>query len=193
MHGGTSGKAIVVTADDFSKAKDLLTVQLKQAISDETKAQTTGLKVLNDADVTIDAPISTAVVDDAADTFTMTLNGTLKTAGFKETDLQGLIAGYVNNKYNLDIVAEKLTVTYSNVKFDTAGNTLHMTVAVAGPGYTKVDEQKILADLLGKKQVQIESYLKSLPGITSANVLLSPVWVRSVPKNSEKVHLTVTR
>ena len=144
MHGGTSGKAIVVTADDFTKAKDLLTVQLKQAISDEAKAQTAGLKVINDADITIDTPISTAVVDDAADTFTMTLNGTLKTAGFKETDLQQLIVGYVNNKYNLDILAEKLTVIYSNVKFDTTSNTLHMTVAVTGPSYTKVDEQKIL-------------------------------------------------
>ncbi len=193
MHGGTSGKATVVTQDDFNKAKDLLTVQLKQAVSDETKSQTEGLKVVNDADIVIDAPTSTASVDDAADTFTMTLGGTLKTAGFKESDLQKLLAAYVNSKYQLDIVFEKLKLDYSSTTFDDAAHALHMNLAVTGPGYAKVDENKIVADLLGKKQAQIESYLKSVPGITSANVLLSPLWVRSVPKNSDKVHVTVSR
>ena len=47
MRGGTSGKATVVTADDFEKAKDLLTVQLRQLINDETKVQTAGLKIIN--------------------------------------------------------------------------------------------------------------------------------------------------
>ena len=92
-----------------------------------------------------------------------------------------------------DVVAEKLTVNYSDISFDPVSNILRMTVTVSGPGFAKVDEKKILSDLLGKKQAQIESYLKSVPNITSANVLLSPVWVRSVPKNSEKVHITVSR
>ena len=123
----------------------------------------------------------------------MSLDGTLKTAGFKEEDLKQLISGHVANKYNLDVVAEKLTVNYSDISFDPVSNILRMTVTVSGPGFAKVDEKKILSDLLGKKQAQIESYLKSVPNITSANVLLSPVWVRSVPKNSEKVHITVSR
>src|SRR3989344_3618266 len=193
MRGGTSGKATVVTADDFEKAKDLLTVQLRQLINDETKVQTAGLKIINEADISIAPPESTALPDDAADTFTMSLDGTLKTAGFKEEDLKQLISGHVANKYNLDVVAEKLTVNYSDISFDPVSNILRMTVTVSGPGFAKVDEKKILSDLLGKKQAQIESYLKSVPNITSANVLLSPVWVRSVPKNSEKVHITVSR
>jgi len=193
MHGGTSGKATVVTTDDYVKAIDALTAQLKTAVSDEAKAETAGLKIVNDTDVAIAPPTSTAVVDDAADTFTMTLSGTLKTAGFKESDLEQLISAYVDSKYTKDIVPEKLTVTYSNVQFDTPSSTLHMTVSVAGPSYTKVDQAKIMADLLGKGESQISAYLKALPGITSANVLLSPVWVRSVPRNSAKVHITVTR
>ncbi len=193
MHGGTSGKATVVTQDDYNKAKDLLTVQLKQAIADEAKAQTEGLKVVEGAGVSIEAPTTTASVDDAADTFSMTLTGTLKTAGFKESDLTQLLASYVNSKYQLDIVPEKLKLNYTNTTFDDTAHALHMDLAVTGPGYAKVDEHKIVNDLLGKKQAQIESYLKSVPGITSANVLLSPLWVRSVPKNSDKVHVTVSR
>lgn len=192
MHGGTSGQATVVTQADWDKAKAALTDELKQAINDEAKAETEGLKVLSDSSIAIDPPQSTAQVDDAADTFTMTLSGTLKTAGFKETDLQQLISAYTDGKYHLDIVPDKLTVNYSNVNFDSASNALHMTVGVTGPGYAKIDQTKILSDLLGKKQSQIETYLKAVPNITSANVLLSPVWVRSVPKNSDKVHITVT-
>ena len=191
MRGGTSGKATVVTADDFEKAKDLLTVQLRQLINDETKVQTAGLKIINEADISIAPPESTALPDDAADTFTMSLDGTLKTAGFKEEDLMGLIKQYVDKTKNLTAIPEKLTISYTDVVFDEVNNTLTFTVNIKGNGYAKIDIEKIKIDLMGKKENEIRNYLKAVPGVESAKVVLSPFWVKKIPQDKDKIKIQI--
>ncbi len=189
MHGGTSGKAKVVTEDDFNKAKAALTEQVKAAVAQELGASIAGLKVINDSKVNVDSVKSTAQIDDAADTFTMTLTGSLKTVGFKESDAKEMLNQYELARNGMTIVPEKISIDYQNIQFDTATNTLHFDAVVTGSEYAKVDQEALITNLIGKKSDQIKEYLQSLPQISSANVLLSPLWVRSVPKNPDKIHI----
>ncbi|HWA64359.1 MAG TPA: hypothetical protein VG866_00670 [Candidatus Paceibacterota bacterium] len=189
MKGGTSGKAKVVTQSDYDTLKATLTDQLKSQVQDELDSEANGLKVLGQSDIQVAAPTVSAEVDEAADTLTMTLKGTVTAVGFRESDIQSLIAGYVDAKNGLHVESDKISVTYSNDHYDPAAKNLAMTITVTGQAYAKIDAGQLTAQLLGKRDQDIKSYLENLPNITSANVILRPLWVRSIPKNSDKVHI----
>jgi len=189
---GTSGQSTVVTDSDLNTAKQTLTTLLTANIQDELKTQINGLKIINDSQVVVGNPISTSPVDTTATTFTVNLSGSLKTIGFKESDLFALIAQYVETQKNLTILPDKLTLAFSNPLWDEAKNGLSFTVHVSGPGYAKIDQQKIITDLLGKNDADMRAYLGTISGITSAHVNLSPFWVRSIPKNQNKVKIEIS-
>jgi len=190
--GGTSGQSTVVTDTDLSTAKQTLTVQLTTNIQDELKAQINGLKIINDSQITIGNPVSTSPADAKATTFKVNLSGSLKTVGFKESDLNALIAQHVDSQKNMTTLSDKLVLAYDNAKWDDTKNGISFTVHITGPSYAKVDQQKIIADLLGKNDAEMRAYLGAITGISSAHVSLSPFWVRSIPNNKDKVQVDIS-
>ncbi len=189
---GTSGQSTVVTDSDLSVAKQTLTAQLSANVRDELKAQINGLKIINDSQIAIGNPVSTSLADASANTFTVNLSGSLKTIGFKESDLGNLIAQYVDTQKNMTTLPDKLTLRYSNPHWDDARNGLSFTVQITGPGYAKIDQQRITTDLLGKDDTEMKAYLGAISGISSAHVSLSPFWVRSIPKSQDKVRVDLS-
>jgi len=189
MRGGTSGKATVVTEQDYRQAQEILTAQVKRAIAEQLKADMDDFKVFDESQVAVEKPSSTAAADEAAERFTMTISGSLKTVGFKESDLFNLIAAYVDGKYDLHAVQEKLTLDYGEVKFDTATDILRFTVAIEGPGYAKINEQELLTSLAGKREDEIKLLIRGISDIAAANVVLRPPWVRSIPKDPSRVRI----
>ncbi len=192
MLGGTSGQSTVVTDTDLSTAKQTLTTQLTANVQDELKAQINGLKIINDSQVVVGSPVSTGLSDASASTFTVNLSGTLKTVGFKESDLDALVAQYIDAQKNMTVLPDKLVLTYDGAHWDDVKNGLSFTVHVTGPSYAKVDQQKIITDLLGKNDADMRAYLGAIAGISSAHVSLSPFWVRSIPTNPDKVKVDVS-
>lgn len=189
---GTSGQSTVVTDTDLNTAKQTLSTLLTSNIQDELKAQINDLKIVNYGQVTIGTPVSTSPADAKATTFTVNLSGSLKTIGFKESDLNTLVAQYVDAQKDMTVLPDKLVLTYDNARWDNNKNGLSFTVHITGPGYAKVDQQKIITDLLGKNDAEIRAYLGAIVGISSAHVSLSPFWVRSVPGNKDKVKVDVS-
>jgi hypothetical protein len=192
IHSGTSGQSTVVTDSDLAAAKQALQTTLVSSIHQELQSQMNGLKIINDDQIISGQPTSTTPADVKATTFTASLTGSLKTVGFKPSDLDTLIKNYVDTHNNLAVLPEKLTLAYENIRWDSARNGLSFTIHVTGPGYTKIDEQRIISDLLGKNDAQIKAYLGSILGISEAKVSLSPFWVRSIPNNESRVQVDVT-
>lgn len=189
MHGGTSGKATVVSQADFDQAKTALNQQLQNTIQNELQSQINGLKVITDPQLTSTTPSSSAGPGDAATSFSMDMTGTLKTVGFRESDVTDIIKQYVLTKYNLNVLPEKLSISYTSPQFDTATNTLRFSVAVSGPGYANVDVKGLVTNLTGKNEAQIKAYLQGVSEISSANVILSPFWIRTIPTDPTKVYI----
>ena len=192
IHNGTSGQSTVVTDSDLNTAKQTLTTQLTTDVQDELKSQINGLKILNDSQVVVGSPVSTSPTDATATTFTVNLSGSLKTVGFKESDLDALVVQYVDAQKNLTALPDKLTLDYSNVHWDDTKNGLSFTVHVTGQAYAKLDTAKIITDLLGKNDADMRAYLGGISGISSAHVSLSPFWVRSIPNNQDRVKVDVS-
>src|SRR3989338_10872904 len=191
IKGGIIGKAKVVTEIDFNTAKQTLTDQVAKDVQDSLKTQTAGLKIINASAVKLKALESTAKTDEATDSFTMTVNGSIKTVGFKEDDLNNLIKQYVDKKQNFTIVPEKITKNYADITFDEINNPLTFTANIKGDGYAKVDSDKIKTDLAGQSGMEIKNYFKGAVGIDSAKVILSPFWVKRIPRNGEKTSIQI--
>lgn len=193
MKGGTGGKAKVVTEADYNKAKDALTESLKKELADELKSQTGKLKIIDSTNISINNPSSTADIDVAADEFTMTLSGYIKTIGFKEEDLKELAKGNIEKKGDLTVLPDKISFEFSNIKFNNSENTMEFSVKSKTSGYIKIDSQKIVTDLLGKNEVQIKDYyLKNSSTISAIKISLSPFWVSKVPQNAKNVKVEIS-
>ena len=191
-HGGILGKAKVVSEFDYNNAKDNLAAKIKNEISEAVKTQSAGLELLSNIEPGIDSVESTAEIDDAANTFTMTVNGSIMTIGYKKEDLITLITDYVEKTNGLMIVPDKLELSYKDIALNQADNTLEIVVVIGGQGYARIDKKNIAANLMGKNKAQINDYLGSIKDINSAKVILSPSWIKKIPKNDEKIDILLT-
>lgn len=191
-HGGIFGKAKVVSEFDYNNAKDNLTTKVKNEISEVIKTQSAGLEIFSNIEPGIDSVESTAEIDDAADTFTITVKGSIITIGYKKEDLMALIADYVEKTNGLMIVPDKLELSYKNVALNQANNTFEVVVTISGQGYAMIDKENIATNLIGKNKAQFKDYLGSIKDIDSAKIILSPPWVKKIPKNDKKIDILLT-
>lgn len=190
--GGVSGLAKVVTEADYNNAIGTLTASVKDAVAEALKTQTPGLKIINATAVTIKNPESSARIDEATDSFTMTIGGSIKTLGFKPEDLNTVIKQYAEkDNGNIIVMPEKLDVIFDKIAFTDSISTLDFTAIVGGNAYAKVNTQKILSDILGNDKTQIKDYFKNIKEINSARVILSPFWINKMPKNKDNVGLNL--
>ena len=190
MKGGIVGKAKVVTEEDYVKAKKRIEERIISETENELKNQAAGLKILGLSSPTIKEIVSSAQIDEATDSFVVSGSAELHTVGFKDEDLNKLIIIYVGS-INSDIVtfAEKLKVDFKNIKFNNETKILEFVISVDGPTFSKVNEEKIVTDLMGKGEDYIKDYIKGVEGVSSARVVLSPFWVWKVPKDKNRIHV----
>src|SRR3989344_5651622 len=192
MRGGILGKAKVVSEFDYNTAKEKLVEKVRNDINETLITQSAGLKLVTGIEPKIDSVESTANTDDAAEKFTMTVKGSIATIGYKEDDLLSLISQYVDKANGLMVVPEKLETSYKDAVMDTANDTLGLVVVIDGQGYAKINKADIAANLTGKNEAQIKNYLNSVQDIDSAKVVLSPFWIKKIPKNEEKIDISFT-
>lgn len=191
MKGGAIGKVKVVTSVDFNTAKQTLSDKVTKDVQDSLKTQTSELKIINTSDIKLMEPESTTKTDEAADEFIMTVSSSITTVGFKEDDLKTLIKQSIEKTQNLIAIPEKLTISYNNIVFNETSNILAFTVNVKGNSYDKINIDKIRTDLLGKNEKEIKNYFKGAMGVDTAKVVLSPFWVKRIPKDKERTTLQI--
>src|SRR3989344_2161578 len=187
MHGGINGKATVVSQSDYDKANEALLQQLSKDIADALKSQAAQFKIVNGSSVVVSDPVSTAGPDDAASEFTMEMSATIKAVGIKEGDMYKLINEHAQKTDNLEVILEKVQISYEKIALNSTGNMLQFELIVKGNGYASADEETIIEDLMGMDGKEIKDYFQSNQNIESVRVVLSPFWVRKVPKDRDKI------
>jgi hypothetical protein len=191
MTGGASGPSKVVTQADYdealARAQEEASAKLKQSFD----AQAAGMRVLEEATVTWAPVEASARPDDAAASVSVTMEGSLKTVAFRQSDLEQLVAEVVLAKERLVVVPDQLEMAFSDVAFKEDLGTLSFSVTVTGPGYEPLDTEAITADIKGMNGVQIREYFATADGVESATVELSPFWVRKVPKKDARITVEI--
>lgn len=193
--GGTDDIVKIVTQADISSAQQKLTAQ------DTTPIKTSLANALTAASMypiratfNASSPNTTSNVNvgDKADTVTVTQTTTYTMFGVHQNDLQTLL----HNSLESQIDTRKQSILddgLKNASFNVTGQSatdaqlaMHAT-GVAGP---KLDVGSLKTQIIGKKTGDVKKIISSNPGVTDVQVKLSPFWVETVTKKTDKITIT---
>lgn len=191
MHGGMIGTAKVVAEEEYVKATTELTAKAKQDVLQALKDQTGALKILEDSQITVGAPVSNAKAGEAADTLEMTVKATATVVAFREADVIDLIEHYISKNGELELRQKDLDISYTVLNADASAKMLVFEVHVMGKAAAKLDTGKILNDVRGMNAAAIRAYFQKMKEVDSARIVLAPFWITSVPKDPKKIHLDI--
>jgi hypothetical protein len=195
ISGGTDNIVHSVNQNDIDSAKSKINTNdpaVKQTLQNQLKD---GGYFVIDATYSTGTPAisQSATVGTIADTVTVTETVTYNLFGVHKDDLRKLVENDVDSQIDTSkqkLQSDGLDRAVFNVDNQSAtGAQIAMsTKAVAGPD---IDTASIQKNAAGQKPGKIKSDLQGNPGIKSVNVNLSPFWVSSVPKNTDKIHVII--
>ena len=193
--GGTDKTATVVTASDIESAKsklsekkiDGLREQLLSSFGDSATVITESY-VENRSD-----PSSSVAVDGEA-TGAVTLKSTI-TASALAIDKNEL-KNFVEAKLKEEISGKKSQRIYDNgvskiafSQFSKAHNTQTVRLTTNGKVGPDIKEANVKDQAKGKSYGEVQSAIESIEGVEDVDVKFSPFWVKSVPKDINKINV----
>ena len=93
----------------------------------------------------------------------------------------------------MELLQKGLTLSDLNPQSSADGQTLTYDAQVNGRAAIKIDQDKILKDVLGMSEDSIRAYFKNAKEVESARVVLSPFWVKNIPKDPQKVKIILDK
>jgi len=195
MKGGAKGKMKVATKSDIDGATQIVSLDLKNKVKDEfNKKIPTDLKMLDNSQVLeVVSTDSTLEPDDPGKEFTITVKVKAWGLAFKENDVLSLVKELIKDKISQDkfLIASTIKLGYANTKADSTKGTADFTTQVEAKTAWQIDEDKLKHDLMGKNEIDVRKYLSSLSEIDTAKVIFWPFWVKSIPKNENKIKIVI--
>lgn len=195
ISGGTDNIVQTVNQNDINNAKAKISSatadEVKAALKDQLKKEK---YVAIEATFTAGTPATTtsANVGDVATSVSVTENTTYTMFGVKESDLKTLVEADIRQQIDeqQNILNNGISKAVYNVDSITATSAkLAMsTRATAGPD---LDVETIKQQAAGKKPSEIREELSNNPDVTDVTVDLSPFWVGSIPKKTERITVII--
>lgn len=199
MTGGTSEIVRVVAQADIDNAKQKIGSQDTSSIRTELEQvlETKGLYPLVDTFMPVDDTQETISINvgSESDTVTVTQKTTYTMQGVKRTDLEKLITHEVNKEIDkdkqsiLDYGLDGASFKMQNQQ----GSTSLVTMSVTPIAGSDLDLGEIKQQVAGKKASEAKEIIGDYPGVTEVDVQYSPFWVRSIPKKTGKITITVEK
>lgn len=193
--GGTDVIVKVVTQADIDAAKQKISAAEGSIKQDLRKLlQGDNLTAITSTYAAAQPKLTnSAEAGSVADNVTVTSTTNYSMFGIKQDDLEKVVKADIDRQIDTkkqDILnngIDEATYRVAN-RTETVAEVDFETVATAGPDL-KIDDLK--KQVAGKKPGDIKQMLQNVPGVTDVQVVLSPFWVNSVPKKTEKITITI--
>ncbi len=195
MTGGTSNVVTIISQEDINGARAKLVEKTRAPALEELK------KVLKDQNLfplteTLNAsdPGVTATPNAGEQASEVTVNAVIAYSmmGAKRDDLRALVEQSV--KKQIDTSKQSI----SDDGLDTAvfrlvdrgnGQAQRLSVQTKASTGTKIDQEALKKQLVGKKSGDIRQLVGTYPGVKEVNVNMSPFWVTKAPSKTSRIHL----
>lgn len=190
---GFIGQAKVPTETDLNKAKAQSLATLESNLRSQLLAQLPeGFKLLDDA---AKFTLSKQVIDANTDTsgkFKIHIEGSFAALTFKEQSIFDLIVKKERAEKGEDYVVSSQDVIYPDFSVaNPAGGIMELPVQYQAQLARAVDTDSLKVTMRGQSESELRTTILSIPGVENAKIALWPFWVRTVPKNTEKVTILV--
>lgn len=191
--GGSIGKTRYVTEEDYKKAKEKITEDLKIKLKEEL-LNLKEFKILDEiTEITINEdPLSSKAMD-LGEKFNIILNGSIKTIGFKEENIKEFVRNYFKNSEQRIVLDQELSLNYLEPKINKGEESMNLSLNLNVFGFTvrDINKELIINDILGKSEKDLREYFGSKEEIESVQIFLSPFWVKNVPRDSSRVEIKI--
>lgn len=196
--GGFIGKVSVISDADKASALIKLNSSLKtQLLTKVINQIPNGFILFKDAIILNTEDPVIPLTADQNNNFTITLRGTLYGFIFNEQKLTQKIVGDNLDKYDGSDVyisnLKDLTFSLSNKDNISIGDLQKIDFNLSGAAKIvwRLDENKLIADLLGKSKKDFNQILLQYPNIDSADLTVSPFWRMSLPDKTKDIKVIV--
>ncbi len=195
--GGVSQQAPVVLEDDIESARS----SLLAALSKETIAEL--YKKIPQDFVLLEKSLETTTLSDSslvkagAELAQFNYNAKIETiaVGLNAQAGKALAMQFLEVRLaDIQKIDEKTLVLAYDVKgpIDAQTNTVPIRVKISAHVFYTLDPVQLKTKLQGTPKEKIESVLAEFPHLATARVSLWPFWVRSIPRDPEKIHVMLS-
>ena len=193
--GGTDKTATVVTASDIESAKSKLSEKKIDGLKEQLLSSFgDSATVITESYVENRSDPSSSVAVDGEATGAVTLKSTI-TASALAIDKNEL-KNFVEAKLKEEISGKKSQRIYDNgvskvafSQFSRAHNTQTVRLTTNSKVGPDVKEANVKDQAKGKSYGEVQSAIESIEGVEDVDVKFSPFWVKSVPKDINKINV----
>ena len=193
--GGTDKTATVVTASDIESAKSKLSEKKIDGLKEQLLSSFgDSATVITESYVENRSDPSSSVAVDGEATGAVTLKSTI-TASALAIDKNEL-KNFVEAKLKEEISGKKSQRIYDNgvskvvfSQFSRAHNTQAVRLTTNGKVGPDIKEANVKDQAKGKSYGEVQSAIESIEGVEDVDVKFSPFWVKSVPKDINKINV----
>ena len=193
--GGTDKTATVVTASDIESAKSKLSEKKIDGLKEQLLSSFgDSATVITESYVENRSDPSSSVAVDGEATGAVTLKSTI-TASALAIDKNEL-KNFVEAKLKEEISGKKSQRIYDNgvskvafSQFSKAHNTQTVRLTTNGKVGPDIKEASVKDQAKGKSYGEVQSAIESIEGVEDVDVKFSPFWVKSVPKDINKINV----
>ncbi len=208
MTGGFSGKVFEVTEDDRDLVTQELESKLEKTLTDKLAGEIPpGFILLSDATkikmdpVDEELPDTTGSADATTGGNIVNFNQAGKIYGiildiseFSDSVADRYLeeGGYTKGEILINNPSDLIFDVLDSTTFDPSTST-SLSVDISGTAILvwQFDAQKLKNDLMGTAKSNYEKVLSAYPGIKSAEISMTPPWIRSFPSDPEKIKVEV--
>ena len=193
--GGTDKTATVVTASDIESAKSKLGEKKIDGLKEQLLSSFgNSATVITESYVENRSDPSSSVAVDGEATGAVTLKSTI-TASALAIDKNEL-KNFVEAKLKEEISGKKSQRIYDNgvskiafSQFSKAHNVQTVRLTTNGKVGPDIKEASVKDQAKGKSYGEVQSAIESIEGVEDVDVKFSPFWVKSVPKDINKINV----
>lgn len=192
--GGYKGLAKAPTEGDASAAKEQAYKSIENALRFEMQTKIPGeFKVLEEASQVTVLKERTDTVGNKDGVFGVAITAEMRVLAFREPDLVEELAEAFRESQSPELPVElkSRTITYGKARPNFTANTVTIPLTFSSVWTAPFSEEEFRQSIARKSEGEVRKAVLAIPGIERATVNLKPFWLRSVPKNGEKIIVEV--
>lgn len=186
--GGFIGEKLVPNKNDISSAEQKLKEVLKSNILNSfliKKPQ--GFQLIGEPKITI-LNIKTNTTTDENGNFAVFGETKLEVLGVKETNILNFFLDFFSQK-NKKIV--DLNIEYLNPVVDLTRGSATLNLKARGNFVEDLNIQNLKKEISGRSIKDVQKIIKDINDLKSAKIIIKPFWVKTLPKNLDKINIVV--
>lgn len=189
--GGATGDHPVATDADIASAKAKITDTLKSAFQTSFLGSIpSDIKILDGASSITIGRMSIPRAAGSDGKFTVTGTAVFQAFGFREKDLDALLSAQASStEAKADLIDTKLS--YSAVNPNFIQKELKFSLSASANLVPDFNPNDFAGQISGQSKDSARNKILALPELEDAQISLWPSWLRSLPGNSKRVHITV--